>query len=94
MTFDPAKINLQQAQYQCEHGLRRSTCVKTAVCFTYLVKSDHQAPKSAAGEPLSAAPCRAAIGSGFIRRLSRRNPLRPVAGRFACEGQGLIPRAR
>lgn len=58
MTFDPAKINLQQAQYQCERGSRRSTCVTTKVCFSYWVKSDQQAPHSSAGEPLSAAPRR------------------------------------
>ncbi|MED6250045.1 hypothetical protein ATANTOWER_023773, partial [Ataeniobius toweri] len=40
MTFDPVKINLQQAQYQCEHRGRKSVCVKTTVCFHYLVKSD------------------------------------------------------
>nr|XP_046231232.1 integrin alpha-1 isoform X2 [Scatophagus argus] len=42
MTFDPAKINLQQAQYQCEQGGRKSLCVKTEVCFTYSIKSDQQ----------------------------------------------------
>lgn len=42
MTFDPVKINLQQAQYQCEHGGRKSVCVKTEVCFVYSVKSDQQ----------------------------------------------------
>lgn len=52
MTFDPAKINLQQAQYHCEHGGQRSTCVTVRLCFAYRVKSDQQDPKSAAGEPL------------------------------------------
>nr|XP_033503082.1 integrin alpha-1 [Epinephelus lanceolatus] len=42
MTFDPVKINLQQAQYQCEHSGRKSVCVKTEVCFAYRVKSDQQ----------------------------------------------------
>ncbi|XP_042365200.1 integrin alpha-1 [Plectropomus leopardus] len=42
MTFDPAKINLQQSQYQCEHGGRKSVCVTTEVCFIYSVKSDNQ----------------------------------------------------
>uniref|UniRef100_A0A674NT00 Integrin, alpha 1 n=1 Tax=Takifugu rubripes TaxID=31033 RepID=A0A674NT00_TAKRU len=55
MTFNPAKINLQQAQYHCERGSRWSTCVTTEVCFSYWVKSDHQAPQSSAGEPLSTA---------------------------------------
>nr|XP_057920171.1 integrin alpha-1 [Doryrhamphus excisus] len=40
MTFHPAKINLQQAQYQCEHLGRKSVCVTTEVCFVYSVKSD------------------------------------------------------
>ncbi|XP_047228916.1 integrin alpha-1 isoform X2 [Girardinichthys multiradiatus] len=40
MTFNPVKINLQQAQYQCEHRGRKSVCVTTTVCFHYLVKSD------------------------------------------------------
>ncbi|XP_011615468.2 integrin alpha-1 [Takifugu rubripes] len=48
MTFNPAKINLQQAQYHCERGSRWSTCVTTEVCFSYWVKSDHQAPQSSA----------------------------------------------
>uniref|UniRef100_A0A672IG08 VWFA domain-containing protein n=1 Tax=Salarias fasciatus TaxID=181472 RepID=A0A672IG08_SALFA len=42
MTFNPAKINLQQAQHQCEHGGRKSVCVVTEVCFDYSVKSDNQ----------------------------------------------------
>uniref|UniRef100_A0A8C3AZB7 Integrin, alpha 1 n=1 Tax=Cyclopterus lumpus TaxID=8103 RepID=A0A8C3AZB7_CYCLU len=42
MTFDPVKINLQQTQYQCEHGGRKSVCVTTEVCFVYNVKSDNQ----------------------------------------------------
>uniref|UniRef100_A0A3P8UE17 Integrin subunit alpha 1 n=1 Tax=Cynoglossus semilaevis TaxID=244447 RepID=A0A3P8UE17_CYNSE len=40
MTFDPVKINLQQSQYQCEHGGRKSVCVKAEVCFVYSIKSD------------------------------------------------------
>lgn len=40
MTFDPAKINLQQIQHQCEHGDRKSACVKTRVCFVYTIKSE------------------------------------------------------
>ncbi|CAJ1070776.1 integrin alpha-1 [Xyrichtys novacula] len=46
MTFDPAKINLQQAQ--CEHGGRKSVCVKTKVCFAYSIKSDQQGSDSTA----------------------------------------------
>ncbi|XP_040914374.1 integrin alpha-1 [Toxotes jaculatrix] len=42
MTFDPMKINLQQSQYQCEHGGHTSVCVKTEVCFSYSIKSDKQ----------------------------------------------------
>ncbi|KAM8872070.1 integrin alpha-1 [Synchiropus picturatus] len=42
MTFDPAKINLQQSQYQCERAGRRSVCVTTEVCFTFRIKSDKQ----------------------------------------------------
>lgn len=53
MTFEPVKINLQQAQYQCEHGGRKSVCVKTEVCFTYSIKSDQQDLNSAAGEIFS-----------------------------------------
>ncbi|KAI4785443.1 hypothetical protein KUCAC02_037760, partial [Chaenocephalus aceratus] len=49
MTFDPVKINLQQAQHQCEHGGRKSVCVKTEVCFVYSIKSDQQAEHPAAG---------------------------------------------
>uniref|UniRef100_A0AAQ6A0T3 VWFA domain-containing protein n=1 Tax=Amphiprion ocellaris TaxID=80972 RepID=A0AAQ6A0T3_AMPOC len=41
MTFNPAKINLQQSQHQCEHGGRKSVCVTTEVCFFYSIKSDH-----------------------------------------------------
>uniref|UniRef100_A0A3Q3VMZ6 VWFA domain-containing protein n=1 Tax=Mola mola TaxID=94237 RepID=A0A3Q3VMZ6_MOLML len=52
MTFDPAKINLQQSQHQCEHGGRKSVCVKTKVCFAYSVKSDQQDQESAASEPI------------------------------------------
>lgn len=63
MTFDPAKINLQQVQYHCERGSRRATCVTTEVCFSYWVKSDQQAPHSTAGEPLSTAPRRRWLGS-------------------------------
>uniref|UniRef100_A0A8C4GNN8 Integrin, alpha 1 n=1 Tax=Dicentrarchus labrax TaxID=13489 RepID=A0A8C4GNN8_DICLA len=40
MTFDPVKINLQQTQYQCEHGGPKSVCVTTEVCFSYVIKSD------------------------------------------------------
>ncbi|XP_040013228.1 integrin alpha-1 isoform X2 [Xiphias gladius] len=47
MTFDPVKINLQQAQYQCEHGGRKSVCVTTEVCFVYSIKSDKQDLKAA-----------------------------------------------
>uniref|UniRef100_A0A8C3AZX9 Integrin, alpha 1 n=1 Tax=Cyclopterus lumpus TaxID=8103 RepID=A0A8C3AZX9_CYCLU len=53
MTFDPVKINLQQTQYQCEHGGRKSVCVTTEVCFVYNVKSDNQDVNPAAGEPFS-----------------------------------------
>ncbi|XP_033845833.1 integrin alpha-1 [Periophthalmus magnuspinnatus] len=42
MTFDPPKIRLQQAQYQCEHNGRKSVCVKTQVCFVYTIKSDNK----------------------------------------------------
>ncbi|XP_034752463.1 integrin alpha-1 [Etheostoma cragini] len=42
MTFDPVKINLQQTQYQCEYGGRKSVCVTTDVCFVYAIKSDKQ----------------------------------------------------
>lgn len=49
MTFDPAKINLQQLQYQCEQGGRRSVCVKTMVCFDFAVKSDQADSTFAAG---------------------------------------------
>ncbi|XP_068608932.1 integrin alpha-1 [Brachionichthys hirsutus] len=48
MTFEPVKINLQQVQHQCEHGGRKSACVKTEVCFSYSVKSDQQDLDSAA----------------------------------------------
>ncbi|XP_070845853.1 integrin alpha-1 [Chaetodon trifascialis] len=48
MTFDPVKINLQQAQYQCEHGGRKAVCVNTDVCFAYAIKSDQQDLNSAA----------------------------------------------
>ncbi|XP_041666679.1 integrin alpha-1 [Cheilinus undulatus] len=48
MTFDPSKINLQQAQYQCEYGGRKSVCVKTDVCFHYSIKSEQQDPNAAA----------------------------------------------
>ncbi|XP_057674414.1 integrin alpha-1 isoform X1 [Corythoichthys intestinalis] len=41
MTFDPAKINLQQVQYHCDPG-RKSVCVTTSVCFVYSIKSDKQ----------------------------------------------------
>ncbi|KAK7896496.1 hypothetical protein WMY93_021821 [Mugilogobius chulae] len=42
MTFDPPKIRLQQAQYQCEHNNRVSVCVTTEVCFVYTVKSENK----------------------------------------------------
>ncbi|KAK5851559.1 hypothetical protein PBY51_023105 [Eleginops maclovinus] len=48
MTFDPVKINLQQAQHQCEHGGRKSVCVKTEVCFVYNIKSEQLAEHPAA----------------------------------------------
>ncbi|XP_041826370.1 integrin alpha-1 [Melanotaenia boesemani] len=40
MTFEPDKINLHQAQHQCEYGGRKSVCVNATVCFQYNVKSD------------------------------------------------------
>uniref|UniRef100_A0A8P4K2H9 Integrin, alpha 1 n=1 Tax=Dicentrarchus labrax TaxID=13489 RepID=A0A8P4K2H9_DICLA len=46
MTFDPVKINLQQTQYQCEHGGPKSVCVTTEVCFSYVIKSDQPDSKS------------------------------------------------
>ncbi|CAN9504539.1 unnamed protein product [Ophioblennius macclurei] len=49
MTFNPAKINLQQAQHQCEIGGRKSVCVITEVCFVYSVKSDNPGLYSKAG---------------------------------------------
>lgn len=52
LTFDPAKINLQQAQYQCEHGGRTSTCVKAEVCFAYRVKSEQHHRLTSTGEAL------------------------------------------
>ncbi|KAG7499450.1 integrin alpha-1 [Solea senegalensis] len=48
MTFDPVKINLQKSQYHCEHGGRKSVCVKAEVCFVYSVKSDNKHLSSAA----------------------------------------------
>ncbi|TDH02169.1 hypothetical protein EPR50_G00170330 [Perca flavescens] len=48
MTFEPVKINLQQTQYQCEHGGRISACVTTEVCFIYSIKSDKQDVNTAA----------------------------------------------
>ncbi|KAM6902083.1 integrin alpha-1 [Xenentodon cancila] len=48
MSFNPAKINLQQSQHQCEHGGRRSACVVTEVCFRYHIKSDKKSLNSAA----------------------------------------------
>ncbi|XP_068190675.1 integrin alpha-1 [Antennarius striatus] len=48
MTFDPVKINLQQVQHQCEHGGRKSVCVRTEVCFAYSIKSDQQDVKAPA----------------------------------------------
>lgn len=55
LTFDPAKINLQQAQHQCEHGGRRSACVKVKVCFAYKVKSEQRGATATTGEPLGTA---------------------------------------
>uniref|UniRef100_A0A671UMR4 Integrin, alpha 1 n=1 Tax=Sparus aurata TaxID=8175 RepID=A0A671UMR4_SPAAU len=49
MTFNPVKINMQQAQ--CEHNGRKSVCVKTEVCFAYSIKSDQPTSKNATGEP-------------------------------------------
>uniref|UniRef100_A0AAV2IRU2 Reverse transcriptase domain-containing protein n=1 Tax=Knipowitschia caucasica TaxID=637954 RepID=A0AAV2IRU2_KNICA len=42
MTFDPPKIRLQKAQYQCEHNGRKSVCVTTEVCFVYTIKSENK----------------------------------------------------
>lgn len=50
MTFDLTKINLQQLQYQCEYGGRRSVCVNTTVCFNFTVKSEQAGSTFAAGE--------------------------------------------
>ncbi|KAK0134849.1 Integrin alpha-1 [Merluccius polli] len=44
MTFDPTKINLQQAN--CEYQGRITVCVKVEVCFTYSIKSDKEAAAS------------------------------------------------
>uniref|UniRef100_A0A672II73 VWFA domain-containing protein n=1 Tax=Salarias fasciatus TaxID=181472 RepID=A0A672II73_SALFA len=52
MTFNPAKINLQQAQHQCEHGGRKSVCVVTEVCFDYSVKSDNQDLQTEVSNPV------------------------------------------
>ncbi|XP_053196381.1 integrin alpha-1 [Scomber japonicus] len=46
MTFDPAKINLQQSQHQCERGGRVSVCVTTEMCFMYRIKSDQPDPNT------------------------------------------------
>lgn len=51
MTFDPAKINLQQLQYQCEHGGRRSVCVKTEVCFNFIIRSEKMKSPFTTGGP-------------------------------------------
>lgn len=69
LTFEPAKINLQQAQYQCEHGGRRSACVKAEVCFAYRVKSEQQDLNSATGEPLRTAwpSLRASVAHLLVR---------------------------
>ncbi|XP_014834656.1 PREDICTED: integrin alpha-1 isoform X1 [Poecilia mexicana] len=40
MTLEPAKINLQHSQFQCEHKGHKSVCVNTTVCFQYRVKSE------------------------------------------------------
>ncbi|XP_074547115.1 integrin alpha-1 [Halichoeres trimaculatus] len=45
MTFDPVKINLQQAQ--CVLGEQKSVCVKTKVCFSFNIKSEQQDPNAA-----------------------------------------------
>lgn len=50
MFFDPAKINVKQTEYECEHLGRKSVCVTTEVCFIYSVKSDKQNLKNKAGE--------------------------------------------
>lgn len=50
MTFNPAKINLQHSQYQCEHRGRKSVCVTTELCFVYSIKSDNKDLSSAARE--------------------------------------------
>ncbi|XP_034047939.1 integrin alpha-1 [Thalassophryne amazonica] len=47
MTFDPAKISLQQSQYHCEHDGRKTVCVKTYVCFSFIIKSDNKDSNSA-----------------------------------------------
>ncbi|KAG7271548.1 hypothetical protein CRUP_004011, partial [Coryphaenoides rupestris] len=44
MTFDPTKINLQQAN--CKDVNRMTVCVQTEVCFTYSIKSDKQGSTS------------------------------------------------
>jgi len=36
MTFDPTKINIQQAN--CKHQERMTVCVQVEVCFTYSIK--------------------------------------------------------
>lgn len=56
MTFDPAKINLQQSQHQCERGGRVSVCVTTEMCFMYRIKSDQPDPNTNTGEPCSILP--------------------------------------
>ncbi|XP_069370167.1 integrin alpha-1 isoform X2 [Paralichthys olivaceus] len=47
MTFNPAKINLQQSHHSCKPG-QKAVCVLTEVCFVYSVKSDKLKVSSAA----------------------------------------------
>lgn len=79
MTFNPAKINLQQAQ--CELAGRKSVCVTTEVCFTYNIKSDQQDSNAAAEirYDLTLDALRAKARASFIdadeksdRKISRR----------------------
>lgn len=88
LTFDPAKINLQQVQYQCEHGGRRSTCVKVEVCFAYRVKSEQQDVNSATGEPLGTA-------WGSVRASSPSSArVRPAGIRYELTLDALRAKAR
>uniref|UniRef100_A0A8C4EVL8 Integrin, alpha 1 n=1 Tax=Dicentrarchus labrax TaxID=13489 RepID=A0A8C4EVL8_DICLA len=86
MTFDPVKINLQQTQYQCEHGGPKSVCVTTEVCFSYVIKSDQPDSKSDAGEPFS-------IPSQYIDLVSSKTlPVHDctLVGRFVHHNQALM----